>query len=117
MTKLIKIAAVVLSISFLGFVINLNKDNVEAKENYHMHDGEICEVKSNVGDGQSYPYEITYVDNGEIHGIPLAKESCTNKGIFLFEDEVDFQLDEGDKIEVIWGENEDEFESITLIEE
>lgn len=71
-----------------------------------------CNVPSNVGDGQTYSYTVTEVKGEEIHGVPLDKYSCTNKGIFLLKDEVSFEVNVGDAIEVVWGENEDEFASI-----
>lgn len=73
-------------------------------------------VVSNVGDGQEYAYVITEIRNGdygvEIHGTPLNKESYTNRGIFLYQSEVSFDVKVGDKIVVVWGEEEDEFELI-----
>lgn len=67
---------------------------------------------SNVGDGQEYAYIITNVTNNEINGIPLNKASDDNRGIFLYQSEVDFKVRVGDKIVVVWGEEEDEFASI-----
>ena len=70
-------------------------------------------VVSNVGDGQEYAYVVTEIRNGdygvEIHGLPLNKKSSTNCGIFLYQSEVSFDVKVGDKIVVVWGEEEDEF--------
>lgn len=72
-------------------------------------------VGTNVGDGEAYTYNITAVIDDEIYGIPAEGEaSDDNAGIFLYADEVGFVLDEGDTIEVVWGAEEDIFESITL---
>ena len=69
-------------------------------------------VNDNVGNGEPYEYTITEVNEEGIFGIPNNKASEGNRGIYLLEDEVDFIADEGDVIEVIWGEEEDEFQSI-----
>lgn len=73
-------------------------------------------VVSNVGDGQEYAYVVTEIIDGdygvEIHGLPLNKKSSTNCGIFLYQSEVSFDVKVGDKIVVVWGEEEDEFELI-----
>jgi uncharacterized lipoprotein NlpE involved in copper resistance len=69
-------------------------------------------VESNVGNGEEYAYTITAVIDDEVYGIPLNKESSTNKGIFLYKSEIGFDVGEGDNIVVVWGEEEDIFESI-----
>jgi hypothetical protein len=69
-------------------------------------------VESNVGDGQEYAYTITAIIDDEVYGIPLNKESYTNKGIFLYQSEIGFEVGEGDNIIVVWGEEEDIFQSI-----
>lgn len=79
------------------------------------HDGPY--YGTNVGDGEVYTYTITAVIDGEVHGIPVTKASEGNRGIFLYADELDFIADEGDVIEVVWGEEEDVFERITLVGE
>lgn len=66
-------------------------------------------AENNVGNGQAYSYTITAVIDGEVYGIPINKESEGNRGIFLYEREIPFTVDEGDKITVIWGAEEDEF--------
>lgn len=77
---------------------------------------ELVEAKdfenNNVGNGETYVYEITDINETEIHGIPLTKASDGNRGIFLYKDEVDFEVELGDVIYVVWGEEEDEFASI-----
>jgi hypothetical protein len=61
-----------------------------------------------------FTYHITDVQGNEIHGIPAPGEASEeNGGVFLYADEVDFVLDEGDEIRVVWAE-EDVFESIEL---
>lgn len=72
---------------------------------------------TNVGDGEVYTYTITAVIDDEVHGIPVTKASEGNRGIFLYAHELDFIADEGDIIEVVWGEEEDVFERITLVGE
>src|SRR5690606_31455067 len=73
----------------------------------HMAGGGNAE--NNVGNGQAYSYTITAVIDGEVYGIPIDKESEGNRGIFLYEREIPFTVDEGDEITVIWGAEEDEF--------
>jgi len=67
---------------------------------------------NNVGNGEPYSYVITEVDGDEIHGKPLNKISYDNRGIFLYQSEVSFNVKVGDKITVVWGDYEDEFVSI-----
>jgi hypothetical protein len=69
-------------------------------------------VESNVGNGEEYAYTITAIIDDEVYGIPLNKESSTNKGIFLYQSEIGFEVGEGDNIVVVWGEEEDIFQSI-----
>lgn len=70
------------------------------------------ETINNVGDNQEYTYEITSINDNEINGKALDKMSSDNKGIFLYQNEVSFDVQPGDKIAVVWGEYEDEFKSI-----
>lgn len=64
-------------------------------------------------DNQPYTYEITEVTGNEIHGVPIdGEESDDNGGIFLYQSELDFDVQEGDLVTVVWGEYEDEFKSI-----
>lgn len=70
---------------------------------------------NNVGNGEAYTYKITEIIGDEIHGEPTNKISSDNRGILLFQDEVSFSVSEGDVISVIWGNEEDEFESITKV--
>jgi hypothetical protein len=75
-------------------------------------------TENNVGNGEAYTYHITAVIDDEIYGIPATgEESEDNGGIFLYADEVDFVLDEGDTIEVVWGAEEDLFESIEKVDD
>ncbi|WP_144509940.1 hypothetical protein [Bacillus sp. FJAT-22090] len=73
-------------------------------------------VTNNVGNGLAYEYEITSIEDNEIHGIALNRVSEDNQGIFLYKDELEFNVNVGDKIGVVWGEYEDEFERIELVE-
>lgn len=72
-------------------------------------------VQSNVGDGLKYAYRITEISGNEVHGLPLNRESETNRGIFLYNDEIPFNVQVGDEIMVMWGEYEDEFLSIESV--
>lgn len=94
----------------VGFVFGYNATEKEQENPAPV----VEQVQSNVGDGQTYVYEITDVDwtTDEIHGVPMNKESYTNKGIFLYGQEVPFDVEVGDRIAVVWGETEDEFASI-----
>lgn len=67
------------------------------------------QIVSNVGDGQEYAYYVTEIIGNQIFGTPLNKESYTNKGIFLYKEEVSFDVKVGDEIVVMWGNEEDEF--------
>jgi len=69
-------------------------------------------VKSNVGDGKEYAYQITHIFGNEVHGKPLNRISKTNGGIFLYKEEIGFDVKVGDKIVVMWGAEEDIFELI-----
>lgn len=71
---------------------------------------------SNVGDNQSYQYKITNIEGNEINGKPLDNISDDNKGVFLYKNELDFFVNEGDKISIVWGEEEDIFKSIEKVE-
>lgn len=64
---------------------------------------------SNVGDGQEYAYEIVEINGDEVHGVPLNKASEGNRGLFIYKDEIGFDVEVGDGIVVVWGEYEDEF--------
>jgi len=96
-----KLAAAILSLS-LSFTSFHFADKMEQKE----------QEQNNVGNGEEYSYIITDVIGNEVHGLPLDKESDDNKGIFLYEEELTFEVAVGDKIVVVWGEYEDEFKSI-----
>lgn len=71
-----------------------------------------ADITNNVGNGQEYAYSISHIDGENVYGIALNKKSSSNGGIFLYQDEIPFPVDEGDKIIVVWGEEEDEFETI-----
>lgn len=94
--------AVIMLAGALVFNGGQNTDAVEAKDFEN----------NNVGNGETYVYEITDINETEIYGIPLTKASDGNRGIFLYKDEVSFDVKIGDVIYVIWGEEEDEFVSI-----
>lgn len=96
--------ALVITLGLVGSLL-VGGDNASAKVNEDV-------VVSNVGDGQEYAYEITEINGNEIHGVALNKKSSTNAGIFLYKNELDFKVKVGDKIVVMWGEYEDEFELI-----
>ena len=99
-------------------LIGVGAMNVEAVNVEMLDDNKVEShvfVESNVGDGLTYKYVITEVFDNEIHGLPLNRESYTNRGIFLLQDDVSFDVKVGDEIAVVWGEEEDEFQSITKI--
>lgn len=73
-------------------------------------------IQNNVGDGLTYEYKVTSIEGNEIHGIPLNRVSEDNAGILLYDDELTFNVDIDDVIGVVWGQYEDEFISIELIE-
>lgn len=70
------------------------------------------DLVKNVGNGMMYAYKITQVDDKEVRGYPLNYESRGNRGIYLYPEEVGFDVKVGDEIGVVWGEEEDEFKSI-----
>ncbi|AYP68171.1 hypothetical protein PQE75_gp039 [Bacillus phage vB_BcoS-136] len=55
-----------------------------------------------------YTYKVTELIGNEIHGIALDNISVNNSGIFLYDYEVGFEVQIGDKILVTFGEYEDE---------
>ncbi|PAV30201.1 hypothetical protein CIL05_06970 [Virgibacillus profundi] len=71
--------------------------------------------QTNVGNKQPYQYEITNITNNTIHGIPINKASHDNKSIFLYDHEISFNVSVGDKIQIVWGNEEDIFKSITKV--
>lgn len=79
-------------------------DNIKEIEQYN-----------NVGNSQTYKYKVTSINNNEINGISINKQTDDNKGITLYKNEVNFDVKVGDKIAVIWGNEEDQFKSITKI--
>jgi len=70
---------------------------------------------SNVGDNQSYQYVITSIEGNEIYGKAINKISEDNHGIFLYQEEVSFNVNVGNKLAIIWGKEEDIFKSIEKI--
>lgn len=86
--------------------------NYETCEETSMVNAEEVDIMENVGNGLGYTYTVTGVNDGEVYGIPETYASEGNKGILLYEEEISFTVDEGDKIIVVWGEEEDEFASI-----
>ena len=94
------------------FALSLTEEPVKQAEVPEVAEEAETFVNDNVGNGEPYEYTITEVNEEGIFGIPKNKASEGNRGIFLLEDEVDFIADEGDVIEVIWGEEEDVFQSI-----
>ena len=93
---------------------NIIQEEIQDKEvkSVDVQNAKSVDVSNNVGNGEKYAYEITEINGDEINGIPLNKASNDNAGILLFEDEVGFDVEVGDKIVVVWGEYEDEFVSI-----
>lgn len=89
-------------------VMNVSATNVDV-------DGNMM-IRNNVGDGLEYTYEVTSIEGNEVHGIALNRVSYDNKGIFLYDDELTFDVSIGDVIAVVWGQYEDEFISIELIQ-
>lgn len=75
-----------------------------------------CLENTNVGDGLEYIYEVTEINENEVHGIPLNRISCGNKGIFLYKDEIGQDVRIGDIVGVVWGEEEDIFENIRVFD-
>lgn len=61
-----------------------------------------------------YMYEITDA-NYEIYGDAINKKSHDNYGIFLYSSELDFEVEKGDVISIVWGDEEDEFKSIIKV--
>lgn len=70
---------------------------------------------NNVGNNESYTYKITSVSNNEVHGEATNNISLDNAGIFLYQSELDFNVQPGDTISVVWGQYEDEFKSIKIV--
>lgn len=72
-------------------------------------------IETNVGNNKPYNYTITSIEGNKIHGKATNKISNDNHGIFLYKDELPFNVTKGDNIQVIWGEEEDIFKSITKL--
>ena len=70
---------------------------------------------SNVRDNQSYQYVVTNIEGNEIYGKAINKISEDNHGIFLYKNEVNFNINVGDKLAIVWGKEEDIFKSIEKI--
>lgn len=51
-----------------------------------------------------YQYEITSVNGNEINGYIIGKGTPDNAGIYLLQDEINVELNVGDKIEVTFNE-------------
>lgn len=99
-----------------GVVYNdVNKTEAQPKSKYPETEKVFTSENNNVGNGKPYDYLITDIDGEEINGIPLDKASLDNQGILLFKDEVSFDVKVGDKIQVVWGEQEDEFQRISKL--
>lgn len=100
-------------------VLDAQADNVEVGSEIEVLSSEEIQqawnedITNNVGNGQEYAYAISHVDGDKVYGVALNKKSHSNGGIFLYADEIPFVADEGDKIIVVWGEEEDEFEVIS----
>lgn len=111
------IATVVLaSTVVVGAVVSdINKTEAEPKAKYPETEKVFTSENNNVGNGKPYDYLVTDIDGEEINGIPLDKASLDNQGILLFKDEVSFDVKVGDKIQVVWGQQEDEFERISKL--
>lgn len=58
-------------------------------------------IQSNVGDSNEYHYVITEINGNEVYGEAINNISNDNKGIFLYESELDFNVTVGDKISVV----------------
>lgn len=98
--------ALVITLGLVGSLF-LGAEETHAKSPVRVKEEAV--VTSNVGDGQEYAYEITEIKGKEVHGKPLNKGSHTNRGIFLYKEEIGFDVKVGDSIVVVWGEVEDEF--------
>lgn len=65
-------------------------------------------------DETRYQYEITSINGNEINGDIIGKGNFDNAGIYLLQDELNFKLNVGDKIEVTF--NNDILDDIKSIE-
>ena len=59
------------------------------------------EQTSNVGDNQSYQYVVTNIQGDEIYGKAINKISEDNHGMFLYQEEVSFNVNVGDKLAIV----------------
>jgi hypothetical protein len=69
-------------------------------------------IEKNVGNGLAYTYQVTEVLTDKITGVPLTYASSGNKSILLYKSEFAFNAKAGDKIILVWGNEEDEFQYI-----
>lgn len=61
---------------------------------------------------KTYKYKITKIDGNDVYGTALNYKSKDNSGIFLYKNDLKFNVAVGDSIEVVYGEYGDEFKSI-----
>lgn len=99
------VASVLILVWAINNSVNSANDRIETEK-------ELQELKEFI----TYEYVVTDIAGYEIYSRPLNKISESNQGLLLFDYELDFKVNEGDKIAVIYGEYEDEFYSIELIE-
>lgn len=72
-------------------------------------------VMEEVNEQGYYVYEVTEVDGNEIHGKNILNIGKYNGGIFLYKDEVNFDIKPNDKILVQFGEEEDIILNVTKL--
>lgn len=54
---------------------------------------------------EKYVYKITEIDGNEIHGEAVTKKSSDNMGVFLYKNKSIPSLEVGDKVSIVWGED------------
>lgn len=73
-------------------------------------------TKEDQQDGYSYhSYKITSVHGNKIKGISIDSKSKDNQGIFLYQSELDVQLQEGDQIAVKFGKYGDDIVNVVKL--
>lgn len=101
----------VMGMMMLGLIIGLMY--VSSQDLAKIDDPIVAQADdNNVGNGEAYEYRITQIGGNEVNGVAINKKSSDNVGIFLYADEIPFDVKVGDKISIVWGEYEDEFQSI-----
>ncbi|MDY7043650.1 hypothetical protein RVS70_05465 [Virgibacillus sp. M23] len=75
--------------------------------NYQLHD----KVENS-----QFTYEVTDAKENKVYGEPIASQvTDENAGIFLYQDEIKFNVKKGEKIQVTFGQAEDDIKKVERV--